>query len=230
MAYNYLGLVNDLNHRLNEVELTSSNFATASGYYALAKDAVNASIRFINQDKFTWPFNFSAQEDTLVAGTMRYSLPADCKFADFNTFRIKRNDTFGNSTEKLELMDYEEYLEKYVDDEYNTSTGIRTIPRRIIRTPDQKYIVHPSPDQAYELVYEYYTLPTDLSAYDDVPSIPVSFRYIIGDGAMYYLYKFRGDEQSAQQELEQLSNKLKDMRSIYINRYEYVRDTRIGRT
>ena len=29
MAYNYLGLVNEVNRRLNEVELTSSNFDTA---------------------------------------------------------------------------------------------------------------------------------------------------------------------------------------------------------
>ena len=31
MAYDYIGLVNDINKRLNEVELTSSNFATATG-------------------------------------------------------------------------------------------------------------------------------------------------------------------------------------------------------
>ena len=40
MAYDYLGLVNDVNNRLNEVELTSSNF-TSTGYFSFAKDAVN---------------------------------------------------------------------------------------------------------------------------------------------------------------------------------------------
>ena len=49
MAYNFLGLVNDINHRLNEVALTSSNFATAVGYYSIAKDAVNSAVRHINQ-------------------------------------------------------------------------------------------------------------------------------------------------------------------------------------
>ena len=48
MAYNFLGLVNEINRRLNEVELTSSNFGTAVSFYAHAKDAVNASIRYIN--------------------------------------------------------------------------------------------------------------------------------------------------------------------------------------
>ena len=31
MAYDFLGLVNDVNRRLNEVSLTSSNFDTATG-------------------------------------------------------------------------------------------------------------------------------------------------------------------------------------------------------
>ena len=41
MAYNFLGLVNQINRRLNEVELTSSNFASATGFYAQAKDSIN---------------------------------------------------------------------------------------------------------------------------------------------------------------------------------------------
>ena len=40
MAYDYLGLVNDVNRRLNEVELTSSNFDSAIGEYAMVKDAI----------------------------------------------------------------------------------------------------------------------------------------------------------------------------------------------
>ena len=41
MAYDFLGLVNDVNRRLNEVSLTSSNFDTATGEYGMIKDAVN---------------------------------------------------------------------------------------------------------------------------------------------------------------------------------------------
>ena len=40
MAYDFLGLVNDVNRRLNEVELTTSNFSTATGEYGMIKDAV----------------------------------------------------------------------------------------------------------------------------------------------------------------------------------------------
>ena len=52
MAYDYLGLVNDVNRRLNEVELTSANFASTTGYYSFAKDSVNSAIRHINQEEY----------------------------------------------------------------------------------------------------------------------------------------------------------------------------------
>ena len=42
MAYNYLGLVNDCNKRLNEVALTTTDFAATTGYYSFVKDSVNS--------------------------------------------------------------------------------------------------------------------------------------------------------------------------------------------
>ena len=72
MAYDYISLVNDINRRLNEVELTTSNFSTATGYYSFAKDAVNSSIRHINQEEFEWPWNHVEETEVLVAGTARY--------------------------------------------------------------------------------------------------------------------------------------------------------------
>ena len=63
MAYDYLGLVNDVNRRLNEVELTSSNFAATTGFYSFAKDAVNSSIRHIQQEEYEWPWNHVEQEE-----------------------------------------------------------------------------------------------------------------------------------------------------------------------
>ena len=189
---------------------------------------MNNAIRFINQDAFQWPFNFTEQEDTLTAGDNRYDFPATAKSVDFNTFRIKRNATFGNETSRLKLLDYEQYLDRFVDDEYNTTdTSIRQLPTHVSHAPGQQYIVYPVPDQAYELVYEFYALPTDLSAYDDIPSIPVAFRHIIVDGAMYYVYHFRGDIETGDRIFVKFQEGIANMRKNYVNRYEYVRDTRV---
>lgn len=227
MAYNYLNLVNDLSRRVNETELASGDFPTATGYYNTAKDAINSSIRLLNQDAFQWPFNYTEQEDILTAGDLRYDYPGNSKTLDFNTFRIKRNSTLGNETVLLKQMDYEEYLSKYIDDEYNTSdTGIRSLPRYIIRAPGNQFIVYPAPDKAYELIYEFYSLPVDLVLFSDVPDVPEAYRHILVDGAMYYVQIFRNDNESANMSLSKFREGIKNMRSIYINRYEYVRDTR----
>ena len=111
MAYDYLGLVNDVNRRLNEVELTSSNFAAATGEYSMIKDAVNSAIRYLNQHEYEWPFNHVETEETLTAGTVRYAYPADAKTLDMDSFRIKRDDTLGNDTKRLNIITYEEYLD-----------------------------------------------------------------------------------------------------------------------
>ena len=48
---------------------------------------------------------------------MRYSLPTSTKVVDYNTFRIVANDTLGNSGGKLGILDYNDYINKHVDQE-----------------------------------------------------------------------------------------------------------------
>ena len=230
MAYNYLGLVNEVNRRLNEVELTSSNFATASGFYNTAKDAVNASLRHINHEEYNWPWNHILEEETLTAGVTRYDYPTDAKLIDMNSFRIKKDSTLNVSTTKLKSMDYQEYLDNYVDYEYNSGSDMQTLPRHVVRAPSQEFILVPTPDKAYELVYEYYRNPVSLELYDDVPNVPLEFKHIIVDGAMFYAYQFRADTQASQIAQGKFETGIKYMRSLYINRYDYVRSTVLTRS
>tara|TARA_R100001377_G_scaffold85262_2_gene71109 strand:- start:1250 stop:1987 length:738 start_codon:yes stop_codon:yes gene_type:complete len=225
MAYNFLGLVNDINRRLNEVELTSTNFATSTGFYGQAKDAISASIRYINQSEYQWPFNHVEQEDTLSIGVTRYPFPTDCKVIDFDTFRIKENATLGNSTVKLPIIVYEEYLDKYVDQEYNSTTTSlgQGVPQRVSHAPSLEYIVTPVPNKAYSIVYEYYSVPVDMALHNDVPGVPERFRHVIVDGAMHYAYLFRGNTQDALVAKEKFEDGIKSMRSMLINRYSYLR-------
>jgi hypothetical protein len=223
MAYNFLGLVNEINRRLNEVELTSSNFSTAKGFYAHAKDAVNASLRHINQSEYEWPFNHVVQEDVLTAGITRYPFPDDCKVISFDTFRIKEDSSLSNNTRKLKQVAYEEYLEKSVSQEYKTITENNALPNYVFHAPSLEYGMIPPPDQAYTVVFEYYRIPVDLEQSTDVPAVPERFKHIIVDGSMYYAYLFRGDTQMAQLSLQKFEGGIKNMRSMLINRYDYLR-------
>jgi hypothetical protein len=223
MAYNFLGLVNEINRRLNEVELTADNFSTAKGFYAHAKDAINASLRYINQSEYGWPFNHVIQEDTLTAGITRYPFPDDCKIISFNTFRIKEDTTLGNATKKLNTVTYEEYLEKSVSQEYKTLTENNTLPDYVFQAPSLEYGLVPPPDLAYTVVYEYYRIPVDLEQATDVPAVPERFKHVIVDGSMHYAYLFRGDTQMATVALQKFEGGIKQMSSMLINRYDYLR-------
>jgi len=227
MAYDFLGLVNDVNKRLNEVELTTGNFAATTGYYSFVKEAVNSSIRHINQEEYEWPWNHREEEVTLTAGVSKYSYPLDAKTINMNTFRIKRNATFGNSTVKLKILPYEEYLDKYVDNEYNSAASIQNTPEYIVRTPSRELILVPTPDQEYELVYEYFQLGYDLNLHNDVPTLPEQYRNVIVDGAMYYVYQFRSDTQMASLSQQRYEDGIKYLRSQHINRTNYIRDRRV---
>lgn len=228
MAYNFLGLVNDVCAKLNETQLTSSNFSTSLGIYENMKDSVNAAIRDINQMDFEWPFNHVQQEDTLAAGDFRVPLPLDCKTVDWDSFKILRDDTIGNVTKKLKLISYEKHQDLFLDNEYNTATSIRGIPLYVARTPSQEYIFDKPLDAAYTVGYEYYRLQVDLENYQDVPMVPESFRHIIVEGAMYHMELFRADKEAALIHSEKFKSQIKDMKRIYTTRIPHIIDTRIN--
>ncbi len=227
MAYDYISLVNDVNRRLNEVELNTSNFSAATGYYSFAKDSVNAAIRHIGQEEYEWPWNHVEETEVLAVGEVRYSMPYDSKTINMNTFRIKRDATLNVGTIKLKVLTYEEWLDKYADSEYNSTTNTYGIPEYVVRTPSRELIFYPAPDKEYEVVYEYFRTGFDLEGASDVPTLPEQYRYTVVDGAMYYVYQFRGDTQAAQLSLQKFEQGIKQLRSLHINRTEYLRDTRV---
>ena len=302
MAYNYLGLVNDVNRRLNDVELTSSNFASSIGEYAMVKDAINVAIRQINQHEFSYPFNSAVNSSTVTPGVVRYTIPTNTKHIDYKTARIKKNTTLNVSGNNLSTMTYYEYIAKdyanqeddiqsttinapsglsasvetisvtsstgfsstgtlYVGGEQITYTGILgndftgctrgansttaatiaddvtvtqfdngNIPKHIVRTPDNNYLLYPFPDKQYTLVFDYFTLPTDLSAATDAPSLPEQFRTVIVEGAMYTAYMFRGETQEATIMKNNFEEGIKNMRTLYINKYDYISSTLINKS
>jgi len=128
MSGTYLSLTNTTLARLNEVQLTSSNFSNARGIQVQAQNAVNESIRFINQREFNYPFNHATETKTVTAGVVRYSIPTSTKTIDYNTFRIVKDSDLGNGGYKLRILDYNDYINRVVDqeDEITTTTTSTT--------------------------------------------------------------------------------------------------------
>tara|TARA_B110000046_G_scaffold51263_1_gene57137 strand:+ start:348 stop:1283 length:936 start_codon:yes stop_codon:yes gene_type:complete len=295
MALTFLSLTNSTITRMNEVELTSSNFTGSRGVQTQCKAAVNEAIRYINQREFGYSFNHATNTESLVPGKVRYTLPTSTKSVDYNTARIKRNTTLNASGSNLGSLNYNEYIQnEYAnqEDEINSTTlngshsstvttltltsttgfdasgtiylggeqvtysaisgndltgctrGANSttaathaddvfvaqfdnggIPRNIVRTPDNNYLVYPFPDKEYTLTFDYYTFPDDLSAHGDITTIPDRFAPVVIDGATAFVYQYRGEMQQYQLNFARFEQGIKNMQSLLINKYEYVRST-----
>ena len=208
---------------MNEVVLTATNFTAARGYQIQCQNAVNDAINYINQREFGWPFSHATQSETLVASQTRYTVPTGTQHVDYETFRISKDNTLGVDATTLRVLDYKEYVDKYIGQE--TSSGVGGVPNFVFRTPDNNYGLYPYPDKAYELKYEHYNIPTALAAATDVPAVPEQFRQVIADGATAYAYQYRGEAQQYGLNFTRFEEGIKHMQSILLNRTDYVRST-----
>ena len=231
MATTYLTLVNDLLRRLNEVTLAVSGdgFDTAKNVQAIAKDAINNAIREILQDGHEFPFLKTTTTQTLTAGTGTYDFPTDLASVDWDTFYLRALTSAGNSAKALSTVPFEQYVRFYKSVEENAGTGGRTVPSVIYQTSEEKFGVTPLPDAAYVIEYVYYKTPDELSAFSSTMIIPDRFKYIVIDGAMVYMMRFRSNEQSAQIHQQKFKEGVKSMRRLLLDDPLSVRSTVITR-
>ena len=100
----------------------------------------------------------------------------------------------------------------------------------MVRSPDNGYLLQPYPNKSYSIKFDYYTFPTDLSAQDDTTSIPARFDAVIVDGATAFVYQYRGETAQYQLNFARFEQGIKNMQSLLVNKYEYIRSTYIPRT
>ena len=294
MAESYLTYTNKVLARLNEVQLTSSNFSNARGIQVQAQNAVNESIRYINQKEFQYPFNHSTKTETLVAGTVRYSIPTTAKTVDYNTFRLVKDSDLGSSGGRLYIINYNDYVNSYITQEdeitttnldgsltdsattitVNSTTGFDSagtifigneqitytgtssttftgatrgandttaaahsddtqvaqfesggVPQYVARTPDNNFLLYPFPTKGFSLKYDFFSFPTDMSAHSDTTTIPDRFAAVIVDGATAFVYQYRGETAQYQLNFQRFEQGIKNMQTLLVNRFEYVRST-----
>ena len=227
MPSTYIDLCNMVLRRLNEVEVAQADFGTIRGVQALVKDAVKASVAKINQTEFEWPFNAAEHTQVLTAGRTEYDWPAFFKIADFNSFQIQKDASLGTGYKTLSPIERDEWYKNSRDDDYEAGSAGRGVPDFVFPSHGTGFGVTPSPDKAYSIRFRYYLNYADLTAYNDETRIPESFENVIVDGALYHLYMFKDNLDAANAAFVAFSAGLQDLQTLYINSYEYVRDTRI---
>ena len=277
MSGTYLSLTNKVLARLNEVQLTSSNFSSARGIQVQAQNAVNEAVRFINQREFNYPFNHATATQTLTAGTVRYSLPTSTKTVDYNQYVnsvIDQEDEINSTTTSTthtnsvttitvtSTSGFDSAGTLYIGNEQITYTAIGSsttftgatrgaggttaasilsgvtvaqfdkggIPQNVVRTPDNNYLLYPYPTKSYSIKFDYYTFPTDMSVHGSTTSIPARFDAVIIDGATAFVYQYRGETQQYQLNMQRFEQGIKNMQTLLINKFSYIRSTYIPRT
>jgi len=229
----YVSLTNELLRRLNEVTLDTAGdgFDSVRNVQALAKDAVNSSIRLILQTGQEWPFLKTTYTQTLSVGTRQYNFPADYSSADWDTFYLKKLTSENNSPTNLNVISYEQYIKnvRSSDDSGDQVNGDGP-PVLVYQTLGESFGVSPIPDAAYEVEYVYWSFPADLTAYNDVSVIPDRFNHVVIEGAMMFMMRFRSNEQSAAMHQNNFEDGIKSMRRVLMDDPLSVRSTVLSRS
>ena len=228
----YVSLANEVLRRLNEVQIDAAGdgFDTLRNVQALAKDAINSSIRRILQDGQEWPFIKTTTTQTLTIGVTTYNFPSDYSSADWVTFYVKKLVSANNNPQVLNAISFEEYTSsRRASDDNAPSTGLG-VPSQVFQTYGSAFGVTPSPNAVYEVEYTYWTVPNNLTLYNDVSIIPDRFSHVVIDGAMMYMMQFRSNAQSAQMHQASFEDGIKAMRNVLMDDKLNMRSAYIVRT
>ena len=228
----YVSLANEVLRRLNEVQIDAAGdgFDTLRNVQALAKDAINSSIRRILQDGQEWPFIKTTYTQTLTTGVTTYSFPADFSSADWGTFYIKKLASANNNPNILNAISYEEYTMSRRSSDDNAGSAGAGIPSQVFQTYGSAFGVTPAPNDEYDVEFTYWKVPDSLNLFDDISIIPERFSHVVIDGAMMYMMQFRSNAQSAQMHQASFEDGIKAMRNVLMDDKLNMRSAYIVRT
>lgn len=232
MGSTFLNLVNKVLVRMNEVQLdlAGDGFDTVRNVQALAKEAVNSSVRLILQDGQEWPFLKQIYIQVLTAGTRTYSFPADSSTVDWDTFYLKKLTAQNNTPMPLTVISYDNYIKNYRStDDLGDVAGVGA-PQIAYQTQGEKFGVTPVPNAAYEVEYSYWTFPLDMTTHNQSCVIPSRFDHVILEGALMSMMRFRSNEQSAVAHQNNFEKSLKAMRRILLDEVPVMLSTVIYRS
>lgn len=228
MPSTYLQLTNRLLRRINDVEISESDFASVRGIQATAKDCILDTIREINSNKAEWPFNAVEHSQNLVAGTEEYAWPTNFVICDWDSFQLQKDDTLNINHKSLKYINREQWYETRRDLDYDSESSGLNIPNFVFPSHGQGFGVSPSPNEAYPIKYRYYKNPDDLEEHDDETTIPNRFDYVIIAGALYHMNLFKENSEGVAIMKQKFDSGIKDMANMFIPNPRFAYDTRVN--
>ena len=224
----YLEYVNIVLQGINEVPLTSQQFASARGLHQFAKESLNRTyFDMIQEHKWPWMQSLDASTDTLelsgersiIPATLWTQIPVDNAYKDAIDWS---SIYYRDSNEKkyvLRVIDWEQYedSQEYIHE--------ATEPRYIIQSADGRSmgLLRLPTEDIGKLYYRIWTRPSRFEFSTDVIPMPDIHFNVLVDGAMHHLWSFRGNVEQAQLAYARFEKGLKKMKLKYGNQTTRIR-------
>jgi len=226
-AYQAISTIVNKNYKL-QVRVLSPNSSTSGLIVRVGTSA--GGTQNLSTTKAVTNFREGAILDTTFTATAQTSyvyVESDGVQLDVDYIRVCREDV---TTRKLRYISYDDYLQRFKEQDDRNSSGHYGMPQYVYRKPDySSFGITPIPDKNdYLISYDYYTTHTDLSAHGDSMSLPDRFSPLIVDRSKYYVYMLRSDPDHANLSNRDYQRKLNLLKTDYASRADYMRDTRIS--
>ena len=226
-AYQAISTVVNKNYKL-QVRVLSPNSSTSGLIVRVGTSA--GGTQNLNTTQAVTNFREGAILDTTFTATAQTSyvyVESDGVQLDVDYVRVSRADV---TTRKLRYISYDDYLQRFKEQDDRNSSGHHGMPQYVYRKPDYtSFGLTPIPDKNdYLISYDYYTTHTDLSAHGDTMALPDRFSSLIIDRSKYYVYMLRSDPDHANLANRDYQRKLSLLKTDYASRADYMRDTRIS--
>ena len=226
-AYQAISTVVNKNYKL-QVRVLSPNSSTSGLIVRVGTSA--GGTQNLNTTQAVTNFREGAILDTTFTATAQTSyvyVESDGVQLDVDYVRVSREDV---TTRKIRYISYDDYLQRFREQDDRNSSGHHGMPQYVYRKPDYtSFGLTPIPDKNdYLISYDYYTTHTDLSEHGDNMALPDRFSPLIVDRSKYYVYMLRSDPDHANLSNRDYQRKLNLLKTDYASRADYMRDTRIS--
>ena len=226
-AYQAISTIVNRQYKL-QVRVLSPNSSTSGLIVRVGTSA--GGTQNLNTTQAVTNFREGAILDTTFTATAQTSyvyVESDGVQLDVDYVRVSREDV---TTRKLRYISYDDYLQRFREQDDRNSSGHHGMPQYVYRKPDySSFGLTPIPDKNdYLISYDYYTTHTDLSAHGDNMALPDRFSPLIVDRSKYYVYMLRSDPDHANLSNRDYQRKLNLLKTDYASRADYMRDTRIS--
>ena len=92
---------------MGEVTMDSTEFDGARNVQALAKQAINSSVKELMHSAQEWPFALVTGTQTLATdGTSVYNFPTSFSSVDWESFYLRQLPSANNEPKRLHVMSY----------------------------------------------------------------------------------------------------------------------------